>query len=337
MVSCFLPRLINDPFDDPGLYIPILFEKRALIFDLGDIYALSAKDTLKISHVFITHTHMDHFVGFDRMLRLFLGREKELHIFGPPGFLKNLEGKLSGYSWNLVENFDHRFTIHAAQIDHDYLLCKSYRCQDGFSASGNTVKKPFSSVLLNESVLSVHTALLDHSIVSLGFTVKERFHVNIKKDAVISMGLEIGPWLKRFKAALYSGASPDSKFEITVEKPENKQRQFVLGELAEQIAHITPGQKIAYISDVVYTRKNMQHVVELVDKADHLFIEAVFLDEDKDAAQKKHHLTAGQAGHVAGLAGVKRFTLFHHSPRYTGRQHLFQEEALCAYQKALKE
>jgi ribonuclease Z len=86
MLSSFLPRLVNNPFGDPGLYIPFLFEKRAMIFDLGDIVSLSPKELLKINHVFITHTHMDHFVGFERLLRLSLGREKDLYLYGPEGF-----------------------------------------------------------------------------------------------------------------------------------------------------------------------------------------------------------------------------------------------------------
>jgi ribonuclease BN (tRNA processing enzyme) len=106
MRPSFLPRLVNGPFEDPGLFLPFLFEKRAILFDLGDIYSLSAKEILKASHVFITHTHMDHFIGFDRLLRLFLGRDQHLYLYGPEDFLKNVEGKLAGYSWDLVENYN---------------------------------------------------------------------------------------------------------------------------------------------------------------------------------------------------------------------------------------
>jgi len=48
MRPSFYLRMVNGPFDDPGLFVPFLFEKRAIIFDLGDIYSLSARDVLKM-------------------------------------------------------------------------------------------------------------------------------------------------------------------------------------------------------------------------------------------------------------------------------------------------
>lgn len=47
---------------------------------------------------------MDHFIGFDQMLRVCFGREKELHLFGPFRITDQVAHKLSAYNWNLVEN-----------------------------------------------------------------------------------------------------------------------------------------------------------------------------------------------------------------------------------------
>ena len=116
MAPRFHPCLVNGPFDDPALYVPFAYEKRAILFDLGDLRRLPPRDILKISHCFVSHTHMDHFCGFDRLLRICLGREKRLHLFGPEGFLTNLEGKLRGYNWNLVNHYRYPFEITASEI-----------------------------------------------------------------------------------------------------------------------------------------------------------------------------------------------------------------------------
>ena len=336
MRPSFLPRLVNGPFDDPSLYIPFLYEKRAVIFDLGDICSLSSRDNLKISHIFITHTHMDHFIGFDRLLRLSLGRDQDLFIYGPENFIKNVEGKLAGYSWDLVKNYTNLLTLHVTEVHDDHLVTKDYICQNGFIPASKTVKHPFNESLYKEPSFSVFTRILDHSIPCLGFTLKERFHVNIKKDAVADLGLEVGPWLSEFKQALFDNQNPDSEFEVNCGQNQHK-KKFVLGDLARQIALITPGQKISYIADVGYNKSNIQKIVELVKDSDHLFIEASFLEKDKDVAEIKCHLTARQAGFIAGKAKVKQLTPFHFSPRYQRQGHLLEQEAMEAYNYALKQ
>ena len=335
MRPSFVPRLINDPFGDPALFIPFLFQHRAILFDLGDLSPLSSRDILKTTHVFVTHTHMDHFIGFDRLLRLFLGREHTLHLYGPKGFLKNVEGKLAAYSWDLVQNYDARLTLMAAEVQPDRLVRCRYGCENAFGPDDTPRAESWQESLVEEPGITISAVVLDHSVPCLGFKISERFHVNIRKERLTSMGLRPGPWLQRFKEALYRQQPSNTK--VDAEGKDGERVRCRLGELKDDIAVITAGQKVCYITDVRYTAANAAKIIDFAGGVDHLFIEAAFLDEDGTIARTKNHLTARQAGEIAGKARVKLLTPFHFSPRYQGQAHLLEAEAQNTYRKALKQ
>ena len=173
--------------------------------------------------------------------------------------------------------------------------------------------------------------MLDHGIPCLGLTLEEKYHLNIIKENLKSLGLAPGPWLNRFKQALYDKQSPDSIFVAGEKKQDKSRKEFILGELADKITRISPGQKICYVVDVGYTRANRDKIIASVANADHLYIEAAFLEKDSQVAGLKNHLTARQAGTIAAKAGAKKFTIFHFSPRYSSQEPLLQEEASKAY------
>ena len=116
MAKYFDPQLVNGPFDDPGLYVDLVFERRALLFDLGDITALAPRKLLRIAHVFVTHRHMDHFIGFDQLLRCMLGREKTLGIWGTPGLVDAVESKIKAYTWNLVQGYEGNLILRVTEL-----------------------------------------------------------------------------------------------------------------------------------------------------------------------------------------------------------------------------
>jgi ribonuclease Z len=333
MRRSFRARLINDPFSDPGLFVTFLLQKRAFLFDIGELRNLSARDLLKVTHVFVTHTHVDHFIGFDHLLRLTLGRNKEIHFFGPPGFFGHVEGKLAGYIWNLVGEYPEESMIRVSEVHPASVKTKVYVCRERYKAKGRVQETSFAGTLLEDPSLRVNAAFFDHRIPCLGFSLVEDFSIKILKDRLTEMGLPVGPWLTRFKKALAEEEDLTRPFRVTWEDhgTEGREKEFVLGELAERIAMVAPGQKITYLTDLIGSPENLRAAVRLAEGSDHLFIEAGFLDRDLDKAREKYHLTAREAGELAGMARVKEFTLFHHSPRYVDRVEELQQEAMEAF------
>src|SRR5207249_9389629 len=106
MRCLFEPRLVNDVFGDPGLYVDFRDERRALLFDLGDITVLPPRKLMRLSHVFVTHTHMDHFAGFDHLLRVLLGRKAGLMLFGGPDVVAHVAQNLRAYAGNVAHGYD---------------------------------------------------------------------------------------------------------------------------------------------------------------------------------------------------------------------------------------
>jgi hypothetical protein len=43
MRPLFHPNLVNGRYGDPTVYVETLFEKRSLLFDIGEIYSLSPR------------------------------------------------------------------------------------------------------------------------------------------------------------------------------------------------------------------------------------------------------------------------------------------------------
>jgi len=321
------PFLINGPFDDPGLYIEIKWDRRALLFDLGDITSLNPSQLLKVTDVFVSHMHMDHFIGFDYLLRIVLSHDKLIRIYGPPGITDCIEGKLRGYTWNLTQ--DYPFTLQVAEVSTDGIKTTQFNARDGFKRP-DSITSSFSGAILEEEMFTVYCAHLDHKISSLAFALKERFHININRDKLDRLNLSVGPWLRKFKQALWEGAPGDQRFGIPGSDGGAVSRVFSLGELKKEIATITEGQKVSYVVDAVYNRENEEKIAGLVRGSDIMYCEAAYLDTDKGIASERFHLTARQAGELAHKAGVKELVIFHFSPRYRDSPDELYREAMLA-------
>src|SRR5947209_2902302 len=88
MRPIFHPSLVNGRYGDPAVYVETLFKTDSVLFDLGEIASLSPRKIRRVDQVFVSHAHIDHFVGFDHLLRLLVGQEKTVHLYGPAGFIE---------------------------------------------------------------------------------------------------------------------------------------------------------------------------------------------------------------------------------------------------------
>jgi ribonuclease Z len=317
----FEPRLTNEAFGDPGLYVDFRDERRALLFDVGDIASLPPRKLMRLSHVFVTHTHMDHFSGFDHLLAVILGRKAKLTLVGGPEFVAHVEHKLRAYTWNVVYRYD-ELVLDVGEIGTDG------RGQWArFSSRTNFVREATTSFALDDDVLHdeatfrVRARFVDHDIPCLAYAIEEKAHVNVAKDRLEALGVATGAWLRDLKHAVLSGVPEDTPIELAWrDRDGDHATRRSVGELRHLILDVVAGQKIGYATDLRYTEANVRTLVQLFAGADVLFIESVFLDEDADHAARKNHLTARQAGDIARLANAKAVRPFHFSPRYEGRE-----------------
>jgi ribonuclease Z len=335
MNHSFSSYLINDAFGDPGVYVDIRWSKRALLFDLGDNDGLGPTRLLRAEEIFVSHTHMDHFIGFDTVLRVALGRGKTLKLFGPPGLIDNVHGKLRGYTWNLVDGYP--LVIEVREFHESEMHQVKFRASDGFQPSEQAIlpAPPTSGPLftvLEDPMFTVKAVTLNHRIPSFAYSLEEQFHINVNKQKLHEAGLRVGAWLKDVKQHIRQGKPDDFRFTVALyDEHRREEREFMLGEVKERFLTISRGQKIVYVVDARYDKENEAMIVALAQGADVFYCESPYLDSDAEKAYARYHLTARQAGLMARNAQVRDLAVFHFSPRYTGQGEALEREALEAF------
>ena len=329
MRPLFHPSLVNGRYGDPTVYVETLFEKRSLLFDVGEIASLSPRRIRRIDQIFVSHAHIDHFVGFDHLLRLVVGHEKSVQLFGPSGFAERVFHKLQAYRWNLVESYACDLVFVVSELGTaDSISTTRFRLRNAFAAEPSVSRKTFTGVLCDEPTHRVSAAILEHGTPCLAFALQEAAHVNVWKNRLLQRGLPVGPWLHSLKKAVVERRADDHL--IHIDETATSDRLVPLASLRDLLT-VTAGQKIAYVTDVADTPANRVAIVALIQNADVLFIEAAFAGADAALARERAHLTTTAAGEIAREANVRRVEPFHFSPRYAGEQERMLAEVMAAF------
>ncbi|MBI4868169.1 MAG: hypothetical protein HY816_14580 [Candidatus Wallbacteria bacterium] len=302
-------KLVNKKDGDPGLLVELIGLGRFYLFDCGSIERISKRDLRRIARVFVSHTHVDHFIGFDRLLRHSLGEAIEVHVYGPAGLLSNLEGKFSGYLWNLQEAGP---TFVGHEVEGERLRTRVFPGARQFRG-GEIVEEPLApgGVLSSEEGVEVRCVPLEHGVTVLGYCVSSSAFPSVRAGALERLGLRPGGWLNTLKEEALSATGPQGRIAA-------QGRDWPAEELARELLEMRAGDRIAYVTDTLFTDRTLESVAQLARDASELYCEANFREADAARAAATSHLTAAQAARFAQAAGARKLVLFHVSRKYDG-------------------
>ncbi|MGN6376859.1 MAG: MBL fold metallo-hydrolase [Sphingomonas sp.] len=319
------PLLVNGRFGDPAVLVRALHAPSLLLFDLGDLSPLSGRDLLRVDYVCVSHMHVDHFIGFDALLRVNVGRARTITVIGPEGIADAVGHKLKAYTWDLAERYQADLVFDVVELGAAtgarrtrFRLRRRFEAEDGGAVALDGDK------VADAGIFTIHAARVDHHGTSLAFAVAEPVHLNVWRNRVTARGLPLGDWLNRLKAAIREGRGDDHPIALpgAGEAP--------LGSLRDLVS-VEAGQKLGYVADVRDTAANRKAIARLCADADVLIIEGAFAAADRDRADQRAHLTTRAAGEIARQARARRVEPFHFSPRYEGQQAMMIDEVERAF------
>lgn len=310
-------ELLNPAGGDPGVVARLRGLRRTLLFDLGE-HRLPVATLLQVSDLFLSHLHIDHFAGFDRLLRGLLGAPRTVRVWGPAGVTAAVRSKLRGYLWNL--SFDDFVAFEVNELRGRRLRRTVLSLEDRFRSTrrlGERVLRPAtrprggaapSLCLLEEPQLKVEVAPVDHGTECLAYALQQAPCLHLDPARLAAAGLQPGPELAALKRRLQApDADPADALEY---------------------GSWNPGQRMAYVTDCGFTPTTVRGAVAVAVDADRLYCEATYPDERAAKAAAVHHLTAGQAGTLARLANARELVVAHFSRRYADEPELLRAEAL---------
>lgn len=279
-------KQVNSPFEDTAFFLRNVYKPDGLLFDCGRIGGLSNSEVLSISEILISHTHIDHFYGFDRILRGTLLSGKKFRVFGPPGIIKNVQGKIDSYTWNLIKSYPVSYEVIELNLDKEEYKTAFFSAANGFEREDSILKH--SDMVLNGG-FKLDFEFFDHRVPSVGYRVTEPDMVAVSKEKVAEHGYISGKWLAELKEKVLAG-----KLNENIETNTSSGRVIrSVGEVRDQIIEGIKPQSVTYITDIAPYFDNVTKAIRFADKSTILLIEGMFLKKDVLHANYKKQSDSG--------------------------------------------
>lgn len=311
-------RLVNGSTGDPVLYVDYPGKDDALLFDAGELCRLSMQQLGDLTAVFITHHHVDHFIGFDRIVRANIDADKTLSVFGPAGTIRKVYDRIRSYEYQYFPF--QKIVLEVHEVHAEELVSARLECRRRFPEP-ELARRPWEGpVIFENSQLHVEAAFTDHTVPGLAFALVERPGFHADGEKLRKSLLQPGRWIGNVLQLLEEGADPGTTLEI-------QGGQFRLEKLAEMAFTASPGSRVAYVTDTFWSDAVREGLIRLARRAQRLYCDSFYRQAQLKQAEKYRHMTALHAAELAKLAKVDQLILMHFSGRYQGQYQKAVEDA----------
>lgn len=271
------------------------------ICDCGQASGFTVKEYQNTRAIFISHMHIDHFIGWDQIMRHQVGIQRTVSICGPRGIAKQIQAKIKAYTWNLIEENAITYEIReivAEQLVQVYLL----QPKDWALVRQADI---LSSEIYQEPNFKVQFTILDHKTDSIAYRFDEQDTIKIDLNG---SGFQGGAWIQTLKNA-FAQSTPEVSLKIG-------QQVYKAGDLFHLLS-IKKGNALGVIMDHAANSSNHQKIGQLFSHCDTVFIESFFQAADIELAKAHFHSYSTASGQLMRAIGVKKAIPMHFSRKYT--------------------
>ena len=310
------PVFFSGLLDDPVLSVYVRPLGRGILMDCGRIHHLAKRVLKSTSALFITHAHMDHFMGIDTFLRTLHVSPRTTDIYGPPGLADKMGAKLSGYDWNLAEPYWGSFRVH--EVFAHRIATTLFSGPDGFARHCPAEQARRDRVLYSNRFLQVEAETCDHRIPSLIYRISELPSFQVDDGRIEAAGLVKGEWLRILRRLFAHGGMEGEAVTVL-----HRRGDEVVEERAEDAARLygsirgeRPGASIGYVTDIGFSDENLEKLTALLKGVTLLVCECSFLEADRDKARVSSHLCTGDVNFLVERLRPAFFLPMHLSKSY---------------------
>lgn len=315
--------LVGGFFDDPSVHLERVHGSRSMLFDLGEVHRYPTRVLNRVSDIFISHAHLDHFAGFVPFLRTRVhGDQPPCRVWGPPEVAEQVASLVDGFTWDRVAPGEGPL-FEVREFDGDAL--RKVRVGPNEHPKVLDVIQYGDAPLRREPRLTIRARILEHGTDSVAWAIEEPRNLTVRSDR-LEGEYPAGPWLDELKGR-FSAGDLDREIETPTGHVESVES------LADRLLIERPGQRMVYATDFADTEANRRKVLELADGADLLFCESFYAADDADKADEYRHLTTTACGEIAAEAQVGRLIPFHFSSRYDREPERLYREILEVFER----